>query len=1116
MANLNLKIQQCWTCQVGAATSYSSVSVPIINSGKTNSGAYPSYTSKLSFTTPPFLNKNEKITITVTAKAGTHNSKEVTMALSASNYTKIDSVVSPVGYNYNWMASELKSTVIAQTLRGDNGFVLNQVSLLPNTTYYLYFLRVGATPINGGYTARYEGKDPQISISLANLAKPPAPAIITKTQILPYQGELTLNWNAVNSPKNPLKGYRVFLWRNNSTNPEVTADTTANSYKFSLKSYNRDDSITVGVCAISSYEAYKNSYADYLKNCNSDTSTIEAGVINILPVINSVTTKGNNNTIGGSTGVTFLINAEDGNPSQSSSLSYYYTLNNNIKKSLGNSNSLTLTLDGLRSEGITETGTYTVTFYVFDGMEYSEAKTATFYAEFAPIISVRGEVPDYITDGAGNDSKYIKSITLNFTLKNNVTSGLTAVVKFKIGEQKLEISNNYYTLNISKPQKTISIDITKIPVDILPYGSSFCLVYEIKNQVGLSSGDDNWSSNIYYRPSKLEQIPSITITNDALDKDDRWQYNFKQTLTFDFIAPPIEEGRPDIKAINLVVNSNNVETSFQLGKDEEELYSQVKIDLIKSVQAGQTAKLKIQVEDVAGQVTEKEIPQLYTRITTPSFSEQGVNAVLPKELNPHTYTGSLNIKHIIATNSSNQNIDIAYSYKCIIHGHGFQFNVLDVGSDNNTIRVEAENVADFNANVLNIIGKTNIFNNTADIEVIATDAFDQTVSKFIAFTINSDTAPTFLQKFFSLRHDYDVSGSSSREVAVINNDLNSQIFNPGEGIIFKIPKPKDPNEDVSKFNIYLHRGKLPLDKEDIPSYDDVDYGNTPWLVISKDNLEGQDESEEFYTYRHTASAYQENEYFYFKITATDERGNESSKYSGDDPKAQKNGHVAVYSEIYIIGARVAPAQIEVEPVETEIDGTSVTIKFKLTETDFGGSATTDDNGNIVWDQKYYNNYPNLAREIASNEIEEEKFINWKKRVLMEISPTSDFSGVVFSKEEDYNTNAEDYIFENYPENSIKVYVRITLKVPYALENGNQKYISSISAVYSYFGEAPTIAYRPHKVGINVKAIDDEAVLVIQSYKNYKKIIIGPDEDHKIIIDIENQTIDGVTINCGSW
>jgi hypothetical protein len=82
------------------------------------------------------------------------------MALSASNYTKIDSVVSPVGYNYNWMASELKSTVIAQTLRGDNGFVLNQVSLLPNTTYYLYFLRVGATPINGGYTARYEGKDP--------------------------------------------------------------------------------------------------------------------------------------------------------------------------------------------------------------------------------------------------------------------------------------------------------------------------------------------------------------------------------------------------------------------------------------------------------------------------------------------------------------------------------------------------------------------------------------------------------------------------------------------------------------------------------------------------------------------------------------------------------------------------------------------------------------------------------------------------------------------------------------------------------------------------------------------------------------------------------------------
>ena len=1107
MANLNLKIQQCWTCQVGAATSYSSVSVPIINSGKTNSGAYPSYTSKLSFTTPPFLNKNEKITITVTAKVGTHNSKEVTMALSASNYTKIDSVVSPVGYNYNWMASELKSTVIAQTLRGDNGFVLNQVSLLPNTTYYLYFLRVGATPINGGYTARYEGKDPQISISLADLAKPSTPEIITKTQILPYQGELALNWNAVNSPNNPLKGYRVFLWRNNSTNPEVTADTTANSYKFSLKSYNRGDSIAVGVCAVSSYEAYKNSYADYLKNCNSDTSTIEAGVINILPVINSVTTKGNNNTIGGSTGVTFLINAEDGNPSQSSSLSYYYTLNNNIKKSLGNSNSLTLTLDDLRSEGITETGTYTVTFYAFDGMEYSEAKTATFYAEFAPIISVRGENPIYIADGTGNSSKYIRLITLNFTLKNDGASGLMAVVKIKVDGKEKGLSENYYTLDISKPQKTISIDITKIPTNILPDKSSFSFSYEIKNQANLGSGYNDWSSNTYYRPSKLKEMPAITITNDAREKDDKWQYNFKQSLTFKLTAPPAEEGRPDIKVINLEVTSGGGSKTYELGKDEGALYNKI-INLADHVLANQAAKLKIQIKDVADQVTEKEIPQLYTRIVTTNFPEAS-NTISPKTLNPHTFAGSLSIAHIAATNSSNSNIAITYSYKCKISEKFFPFDVSGNGSDDNTISVIAKDVADFNGKILNIVGNTSNFSGRASIEVTATDIFDQTTSTSIEFTINTSTAPTFLQEVFDLQHDYDV-GSGSKIADVTDNNLNAQIFNPGEGIIFKIPEPVDPNEDVSKFNIYLYRGKLPLNKEYIPSYDSVDYGNSPWLIISKDGLERvkeevKGETEVFYIYRHTASAYQENEYFYFKITATDERGNESKGYSKDDSEAY-DGHAAVYSQTYIIGARVVPSQIEVTPGETIIEGTNVTVNFSLKEVDYGGSATTDAYGNVVWDLNYYNNYPNLSRDIGEE---------WKKKISVEISPTLNFSDTVLQEEEDY-ADTKRLTIKNYPKNSTRVYVRITVKVPYALENYEQKYISSIPVIYSYFGEVPTVAYRPHRVGINTKNFAEDAVLVIEPYEDYDKIIIKFDNANKITIDVKNQTIDGIIINCGEW
>jgi hypothetical protein len=143
-----------------------------------------------------------------------------------------------------------------------------------------------------------------------------------------------------------------------------------------------------------------------------------------------------------------------------------------------------------------------------------------------------------------------------------------------------------------------------------------------------------------------------------------------------------------------------------------------------------------------------------------------------------------------------------------------------------------------------------------------------------------------------------------------------------------------------------------LEKKYIPSYDSVNYGNSPWLIISKDGLEKiteevEGEEEVYYIYRHTASAYQENEYFYFKITATDGQGNESKTYSTTNSEVY-NGHAAVYSQTYIIGARVVPSQIKVTPGKTNINGTSVTVNFSLEEIDYGGSATTDDYGNVVW------------------------------------------------------------------------------------------------------------------------------------------------------------------------
>ena len=71
-------------------------------------------------------------------------------------------------------------------------------------------------------------------------------------------------------------------------------------------------------------------------------------------------------------------------------------------------------------------------------------------------------------------------------------------------------------------------------------------------------------------------------------------------------------------------------------------------------------------------------------------------------------------------------------------------------------------------------------------------------------------------------------------------------------------------------------------------------------------------------------------------------------------------------------------------------------------------------------------------------------------------------------------------------------------------------------VYSYFSDAPTVAHRFHRVGINVKEVDDDSVLIIDGYDTYKKIKLRSNTNSIIEIDLNTRTISGLTIDCGTW
>lgn len=1102
MANLNLKIKSCQGFSVGLALGWQNFGINMISSGRYQSEADKNGASaitKISFTTPPYLTSTEKIKLKVTGQASDTGS--VLMYLSANNYTSASSIVNEPHGNYNGVGQELNSTKIGSsvspTYDGEKvSFSATNISLQPNTTYYLYFLRYVAYDPDWKYAAQFTAHEIKISIDIADLITLPNPEILTTTQVLPYNGYLELEWNKVASQlNNAVKKYQIYLQIDKAPtleNYKQIFETTNTSQSISLQGIARGSSVFVGVLAVSIHDQYKETYPGFLANCNSNLVVFEVGKINSLPTEPQITS--DNNVVGGDTQKVFTLNSTD---ADNQPIVYYYVLNNSERTQISGA-SLQISLQDLRSIGITETGTYTIDFYAYDTMEYSPVSSTTFRAEFAPIIATRTSTTIYVMDGLGSNQTYAKTIALRFTLKNDVTSGLRAVVR--IGSENGKILNSEsYTLNQISAEKIITIDVTKISTSILQYGEKFQLVFEILNSSNLSSGYDDWISSSYTRPSKLEFIPTVNITNDANISNVNWERNFKKSLTFALEAPTAVAGRPDISEINVIaINKENYERTYFIGKDEGVSYS-LTVDLSDLILTGDSVTFKVQIKDLANQITEQTIENKYTRIEATSFGS-GTSNILPIEINPHVYTGNLSLMHIIASNKTNSNIAVNYSYECQLSGQSFNFEVNDNNSTDTTISVYAKDIEDFNSQILSIVGSTANFNGTSQIIVTATDAFGQTAILTLNLLINTVTAPTFIQQTFNLYHDYDISSSISKEVQV-TNDLNTQIFNQGEEIIFKIPAPKDPNNDVTGFKIYLYRDKLPANKNSIPSYNSISFGNTPWLTISTEDCALENE---IYSYRYAASAYQENEFFYFKIVAIDSRGLESKSYDSNNSQAY-SGYEAIYSNTYIIGARVVSSAIQIKPITTEINGTKVKTNFDLIINDLGGSATAD-NGAIAWDENYYNSYPNFDRVVSG--------ITWQKNLLIEISPTSDFSQNVYSKEISY---AERVIeFEGYPENSIRVYVRISLKIAYTLENGQQKFISSAPVVYSHFDDAPTVSHRAHRVGINTKAIDEGGVLVIQSYGEYNKIIIRYDESHQIAIDIPTQTITGLTIDGGNW
>lgn len=1148
MGTYNLTNLVCETASLPDPYSWAPQNKILISTGAWTVGGTAGVT-RISFKTPTFLNKNIKVTIKVKGVAETYKKANYSsMTLSQTSYGA-QSIANNAGSWHNNISTTLANNRIGQTVTGvlsgtNVSFTLSDVTLAPDTTYYLYFVRKGA-PMNygtreennttvwveRGYAAALNASNVSVSLQM-EVSQLDVPTITTTKQILPYSEEgetVTINWEGVSSKTdNTLKNYRVYLRvgsKPTTSSYKILKETTSTSCDFSLAGIGRASKIYIGVQAVSQYDEYKETQADIFGSCNSSVATLYLGDLNSLPTAPTLTKTGS--VVSGNQSVDFTNFSSTDVDGQT--LTYYYTLNGSNKiKITGFPLKLSLTLDALRARGISNTGSYTINFFAFDTQEYSVKKAVTFRAEFAPVITGR-EFDAILVEATGN-KKAISSMTLSYTLQYEFSDLTPKVYVYnKTGEttggadifgDPWVLEPEYYTVD----GKNIIIKPKDMPVDKIDYGTYFKVRFEVLNSSGLSSGlgADSDTSEVYRRPYMIPEskFPTMEVMNDAAQKGDSWSKYFKDHLTITVGEITLDPFYPIIEKITLLTRDKNNKlrtATFQVGENIAKLSNAVP-------NPGDWCTLGLRLTDSVGQTIERNFSDKYYRVEGLYFND-GNYSVSRGSINPCTSDQSFNITHPIAkSNKGAGDIPISYSYKYSIKNQEIAIAVTSETLNEVTIKSVTSNIENFKESVKNIVDPRTNFQGNGTITITAKDAFNQTATySGLILETNTKTAPSFgSNKNFILRHNYDIGLDLTEEAIQINDEnvanYRPEIFNSGEKIVFQIPKPTDENDDITSLKIYLYRNNLPKDKTAIKSYTSEDVTFNSWLTIPITSS-SLIEKGGYYYYNYTTSPYSKNEYFYFKITAIDSLGLESS---------------ALTNSQYLIGARTVASQIKVTSnsasINTTDDATTVSLNFDLDIIDLGGSAILVNN-KVSWDEDYYKEYPNLDREAYLFREGDSKWLDMLKYkwVNVEISPVADFSTGVKTLEKRLSEAASgqwkfenlQWDFSDFQSGATRVYVRVRLKVPYAIKSTSATSATRITLsgtpfVFSFFDQSPTVAYRPHQVGINVKNVNTEAVLEISPFDNYKKIILKRDSEKSIVIDIDEMTIDGIIINSGSW
>ena len=940
--------------------------------------------------------------------------------------------------------------------------------------------------INGNNSAAAQSAT--VTVTIPKISRVSAPTISTTSSIrVPSQNSFTVSWNAVSNASS----YYVSVSDSSGASILSSTSTTSTSKSFTVSNLNnyRGRTFTAYVYAVGS-----GNYA------NSTTTSKVIATINSLPEYPTVSRQ-SSTSLTTQNSISFTVIA--GNDADGQTTSLYFSFDGGATKEKFTS-PLTITHDTTTGGGIVS-GSNTISFYTYDGYEYSTATNKTFTATFAPVIGTITTTHTSIQDMNGSTTTYLASAAkISFTM----TSGTPKIIKLYVrtgdstslsGSGSL-VSSSFYTYN----EETKIINIPSIAaITSIGNGKYYQFAFKV-NDGTTDSTLSSWQS--VKRKPLLPRLP--TYSNYDNHADNSWGATaktnyFKDRVTITFTNPSASSGYAKIDTVAIIATYSSISKEYKCSATSGSVSAA--LDL-KQVNGNVSTTFKFKVVDVAGQIQTSDVKLTLTKSSELAFGGSTVN-ITNRNLKPMTNTDNFQISHPIAQASGTQNIVYIYNIKV---GN----NDKNIATTNYTSQITTDEIkVTISAENINAITKELAadYNSAFDavITVTAADGFGITKKlNTSTFKVNFTEPPVFNNSNFNIKHDYytartSITSSTGTQITS-SSSLDIRMINSREGIIFVLPKATDPNNDISGYRIFLSRNDF-INESGVLKYNEVTFGQTPWLTIPYETLtKGVSDTNYFY-YLFKASQYTKNEYFYFKLQAYDSTGNTSSE---------------IICQNYIIGCRTASPVFSAGNIRVDRNGQKVILTYNFKITDLGGSAKSSG-----WDRNYYNNYPNFERNITG--------YNPKASLVIEIAPDQNFSTNVITSdpiifEPTDNLGLADFTdtqckFSGFAESHAKIFMRFTLTVSYGLQDSSTlATVVSVPQVYTYFGAVPTVAHRAHKVGINTNSLDQDDVLVVENYQGTKYVRFkGTDasnasKTYEITFDLLTGSITGAVIDCGSW